>query len=292
MRISLEFYLMTNLFMNTIAIALVARSRGRVHWGPVIFAAAFGAIYAVGMQLEIFHLLRAWPARLLLAVALSAVALRVNGLVDLLGAVASLIGGTIFLGGVQYLLRRLMGGASPELALIGAVLGATGLATALNVRTQRMEKWEIGLQLICGQKAVKLRALVDTGNRLHEPISGLPVLIVAEERLKPLLPEGFDARTAPDRLPRGFRMVSYGALGGEGRLACFQPDEVRISHGNGWLRAPDIWTAVYPGRLPGRVQALAPAVIGRVQEIKQNDEGGFRRWSIQRNRESNRPYWD
>ena len=196
MPISLEAYLLTNLCMNIIVFSLVARSRGRIRWGGVFFAAAFGTLYAIAMQFEVFHQLRSVLARLLLAVALAAAAFPVDSLWELLGSTAALVGGTIFMGGVQHLIRQWTGSTAPAAFALGALLGGGALTAALNVRVRRMEKWEIGLELICGSNAVKLRALVDTGNRLHEPVSGLPVLIVGGDRLKSLLPAGLNPAEA------------------------------------------------------------------------------------------------
>lgn len=60
-------------------------------------------------------------------------------------------------------------------------------------------------------------------------------------------------------------MVGYGALGARGKLLCFKPERLMASYGDAWMRAPDVWVAVYPGQMPGKVTALAPPVIGRVQ---------------------------
>ena len=91
-----------------------------------------------------------------------------------------------------------------------------------------------------------------------------------------------------DSLPPRFRLVAYGALGGSVKMACFRPDELLVCYGEGWLRAPDVWVAVYPGKMPGGAQALAPAVIGRIApaEDKQKfrGEGSGVRWSIPRSK--------
>ena len=96
-------------------------------------------------------------------------------------------------------------------------------------------------------RSVSFRALIDTGNRLHEPISGASVLI-AESALLDHLPTG--------SIPH--RRVSFGGLGGSGALDCFHPDAVLIHRGDSFIRAPDVWIAAYPGRIPGPTRALAP----------------------------------
>lgn len=56
----------------------------------------------------------------------------------------------------------------------------------------------------------------------------------------------------------GYRTLGFGALGGEGRMACFRPDALWIVSGRKRRRGPDIWVAVSPTPLPGLCQALAP----------------------------------
>ena len=54
------------------------------------------------------------------------------------------------------------------------------------------------------------------------------------------------------------RQVAFGGLGGCGTVRCFHPDHVWICRGGQLIPAPEIWVAVYPGRIPGMQRALAP----------------------------------
>ena len=109
---------------------------------------------------------------------------------------------------------------------------------------------------------MRISALIDTGNRLREPLSGLPVLIVSAKRIAPLLPPQFDPSRARWTLPQGFRLVGYDSLGGGGEMAVFRPDELLISYGDSYVMGPDLWVGVYPQEMPGRVEALAPGMMG------------------------------
>lgn len=264
--IGLERYVLVNFMMNCIVIGVIAKFRGRNRWGLTLFAAAFGAVYAVAMQYPAFYQLRWWPSRIALTAALAAVAVRIEKPRDLLTNTGLLLGGAAFLGGAVNLARRLV--QDPGASLItGAALGTIGLLAFVSVRARRIEKWEMMLRLIRGDRRVELSALVDTGNRLQEPISGQPVVIAAEYKLRNVLPINFQADLAANRLPPGFRLVGYKSLSGSGKMVCFRPDELLVSTGDGWLSAPDVWVAVYPGKLPGNVYALAPPVLGRVHNV-------------------------
>lgn len=264
--IGLERYVLVNFIMNGIVIGVIAKFRGRNRWGLTLFAAAFGAVYAVAMQYPAFYQLRWWPSRIALTAALAAVAIRVERPRDLLTNTVLLLGGAAFLSGAINLAERLVHDSGTSL-LTGAISGTMGMLAFVSVRARRMEKWEMMLRLIRGDRRVELSALVDTGNRLQEPISGQPVVIAAEYKLRNVLPANFHADLAADRLPPGFRLVGYKSLSGSGKMVCFRPDELLVSTGDGWLSAPDVWVAVYPGKLPGNVYALAPPVLGRVHNV-------------------------
>lgn len=264
--IGLERYVLVNFIMNCIVIGVIAKFRGRNRWGLTFFAAAFGAVYAVAMQYPAFHQLRWWPSRIALTAALAAVAVRVERSRDLWINAVLLLGGAAFLGGAVNLARRLVHDTGTSL-ITGATLGTIGMLAFVSVRARRIEKWEMMLRLIRGDRRVELSALVDTGNRLQEPISGQPVVIATEYKLRNVLPVNFHADLAADRLPPGFRLVGYKSLSGSGKMVCFRPDELLVSTGDGWLSAPDVWVAVYPGKLPGNVYALAPPVLGRVHNV-------------------------
>jgi hypothetical protein len=105
---------------------------------------------------------------------------------------------------------------------------------------------------------VRFRALVDTGNHLTEPLSGLPVMIVCYDAIREALPCSFAPESALDMLPRGFRLVGFGGVGGAGEMGCFLPDELNVDAGRGKRPMGEIWIAVYPGKLPGGAVALAP----------------------------------
>ena len=97
---------------------------------------------------------------------------------------------------------------------------------------RRSASGEVALCLVVshGGRKESLCALYDTGNRLFEPLSGDPVLVIDRDFATRLL-----GGEAADRLLRcevdaavcpGFRLVPYQAVGGRGVLPAFRPDRV------------------------------------------------------------------
>ena len=264
MAVSVEAYWLVNFAMNLLATAIIARSLGRVRWKRVALAAAVGASWAALAQLGALRFLGSLPALAALSLLMAAVAIPPDSLRSALVSGAALLGGGVFLGGVQLAALRLFRGAGAAAFFAGALLGAGALLAATALRKKRLVTWEVQVFLSAGGGEARFRALVDTGNRLREPFSGLPVLICERGVLADVLPAGYDA-LPPGGAPPGFRQVGYGALGGGGRMNCFRPELCLVDYGNGYLKSPDLWVAVYPGKMPGGVRALAPPVVGAAQ---------------------------
>ena len=97
-------------------------------------------------------------------------------------------------------------------------------------------------------KTVELKALIDTGNMLRDPLSGKKVLIAEAQKLTPLFE--FDLRSIspvePNGLPRGFRLIPFSSIGKEnGLLAAFVPDAIEVED----AEQKDIIAAVFDGTL-------------------------------------------
>ncbi|OPZ65053.1 MAG: Sporulation factor SpoIIGA [Firmicutes bacterium ADurb.Bin506] len=101
---------------------------------------------------------------------------------------------------------------------------------------------------------VRFDALVDTGNRLCDPVSGAPAIIVELDALTPALPAAVadalrrwqaEGHSLPDMADAvsgtswstRFRIVPYSSVGREkGIMAGFRPDSVRLEDGMGSVK--------------------------------------------------------
>ena len=148
----------------------------------------------------------------------------------------------------------LIDGGVTLLSGIGLPLGfASGLPASVaaawayaGLRSRRRTSWLVALRVRVNGREARFPALIDTGNRLREPLTGLPVLIAEASLLKDALPDAC-ART-----------IDFSGIGGCGSLRCFRASAVWFDDGRRRKRAPDAWIAVSPTRLPGAARALAP----------------------------------
>lgn len=83
-------------------------------------------------------------------------------------------------------------------------------------------------------RRTQFQALRDTGNRLHDPLTGCGVLVAEAEALRPLFPHTDTATLqgpAPDAVTAipGGRLIPCASIGGEKRLLlAFRPDKVIV----------------------------------------------------------------
>lgn len=104
-------------------------------------------------------------------------------------------------------------------------------------------------------RAVILPAMLDSGNLLSDPITGLPVLVIPQRAARTLFPDVRDM-SCLNTLPLGFRLLNVRTAAGSSLLPMFRPDECRI-YLNGSACQADLLVAV-AGQEYGGVQALVP----------------------------------
>ncbi|MDA8337225.1 MAG: sigma-E processing peptidase SpoIIGA [Peptococcaceae bacterium] len=126
-------------------------------------------------------------------------------------------------------------GALPPLWFVGRLVRRRLESMVLDVCRLRLS---IGLQ----GRRVQVDALVDTGNRLEDPLTGHPVVVVEADALKPLLPEGLTgvlaapgevdleglAALAGSDLASRLRLIPFQTLGRGGLMVGFRPDRLEI----------------------------------------------------------------
>jgi len=184
-----------------------------------------------------------------------------RGCTETVGSMASMLAVSALISACSHIFRTYASFAR----ICTAFVAASAAALLLSIQRRWLDSWETTLRISDGYSVVRFRALIDTGNRLTEPISALPVIIVESSLIRKLIPDDINASAA---LPRGFRLIAYGGVGGNGMLPCFMPKS--ISSDGKTIR--DIWVAIYPGRLPGKYRALAPAAI--INQINKTRNGG------------------
>lgn len=241
--LSIERYFLINMAMDTLLLTLGLRAAGiRIRW-RVLLAGIVGGVYAVCCG--IFPPAGSLPGQgmaMLLMLMVAAGNIKCS-------VVAAMAAVTLLAGGVLQFMSERSAGLPGFLAAVTAWIL---LAIAFqDHRRFDLRGLHIAIRVFHGKEFAAFEALIDTGNRLKEPFSGLPVLIVEAKQL---------GRIAEDPLLH-LRRIPYGGIGGCGFMRAFRPKRMECRIDGKWKAVDDVWVALYPGRMSGDIHALAPPVL-------------------------------
>lgn len=229
MTVTIELFLLDNFVMNLLMIRLAAVMAGkRLRWYAAALFAAAGALYAF-LSVTAAPFLTGAAAKLLFGAA--AACLLMDGRHGYLRALASLFFAAFLLGGLVLGVTMLFGGRIGGGALIGTIpvriaLLCGAVCTALPrllrslMTAYRHRARYTRIRIMLPDRAMELRALIDSGNLLTEPITGLPVVLVR-----------------PGLLEKGGGLpVAYAGVDGHGIVYAQRPDRLLV-HADGWREA-------------------------------------------------------
>ena len=176
----------------------------------------------------------------------------------------------------------------------GSLLFAVFLAVLLGKRgvsflrrTIRKDDFRLHLKITAGLRSCEISALLDTGNDLREPLSGLPVVVaeykallrIFPTRVAELLNKGADKDPAlllrelareQNGWGKRFRLVPFSSVGkNDGLLLGFRPDELIIS-GAGRSRTDQAIVCITFAELGNGYQAVVnPEVLDCGEKYKE-----------------------
>ena len=112
----------------------------------------------------------------------------------------------------------------------------------------------ITTEIRCGTSRVTLTALIDTGNLLRDPLTALPVVVIARRAAHRLIPP-----PVPGQLNPGLRQIPIRTVAGVTAMTVFRPASLRLMHGGRWIEGQAI-IGIAPDGYDG-IQALVPASL-------------------------------
>lgn len=201
-------------------------------------AALVGAAYAVGLYLPGLEFLQLWAMKLALWLIMGLIAFgreaQMLRCALVFAAVSAAFGGFIWaielMGGYPAFDMRTM--------LLAFALCYTVLRLLFRDKARLAEARRIAIRLGLGGRETEFMALWDTGNSLHDPVSGRAVLLASPHALAPLFEghetlleleavELLERAQSIEALSGKFRLIPYSSVGGSGLLAAFRPDTAR-----------------------------------------------------------------
>lgn len=258
MEIYAEYFFIENLIANIMILLLTAKIWGlSVPKDRLLIGAIAATIYAFGIftpiSIFLFHPISKiifsclmmktvfWDVRGILAVKL----------------VATFFGATILLGGAVTALLYItgIGGTVSSSAfyveknsyfsiICCLAAGYCFIRLFLNILKERKmnERVMVDVTVKVGEKEKSLKGIVDTGNFLSDPESGLPVMIGEADAVRELLPTDFEQGR--------IRLIPYSSIGKEnGALLGVKAEFIDIRQDGKYHRTTAGVLAVYQGKL-------------------------------------------
>lgn len=152
-----------------------------------------------------------------------------------------------------------------KIALLGGIVGFVLIVVTFKVVKSQISKKDLfcQIELVLYQKRKIVRAMLDTGNLLKDPITHTPVIVVQKEELETLIPEQVLKNT--ENIIQGkqigeevelaeyvsrFRVIPYSSLGRQhGLLLGIKADKVKIEYQDNQFSIPNVIIGIYDKEL-------------------------------------------
>lgn len=257
MTVYLDIVLIENLCMNYIILFATAFiMKLKIKHVRLFISALIGGLYAVLTYMQIVKMYSTMIMKIILSICMVYIAFYPKNIramlkeIMLFYLVSFVFGGCAF--ALLYFLKPqdilmkngvFIGSYPLKVALLGGIVGFIVMNVALkNVKNKMSKKALIyQVEIEMQEKSLMVKAMLDTGNLLKDPITGIPVIIVDKEELYQIIPGRILNYT--DKIIGGdweicsedieyrakFRMIPFSSIGKQnGMLLGFKVDRVKI----------------------------------------------------------------
>ena len=262
MKVNGELFVLVNFLFNGLSLWLAARLNGgpQPTKGRYASAALSGALYGTAAYLPGLSILKGFPFLLVCGFLMAKILFpKLRPLLLIKAGLLVLLCGLLLGGLGSFLLAQ---GLAVWLVSAVIFLSMTGAGIFLFARLQARSKVTM-VEIAVDSSAffsqtIRLPAMLDTGNQLTDPITGLPVVVASSSSLKPILPKALSPED-PETLPFGFRLLRVQTTAGRRLMMCFRPSQFRVQLEGTWHDSQAL-IAIAPTGYDG-AQALVPSAV-------------------------------
>lgn len=209
MTVYIDIIFLENILMNYIilfATLVVIKSRAEYQQIRLILSSIIGSCYAVIVYLDILPIYSNIFMKIVLSIIMVYVAFGARNVKQLLKQILIFYLVSFIFGGCTFALiyfikpenvkinNGVFVGTYPiKVTLIAGVVAfiVTQIAFKINKNKLNNKNAFLNIEIFFEEKILKVKALLDSGNMLTEPISKLPVIIVEKEELKKIISKDF-----------------------------------------------------------------------------------------------------
>lgn len=243
----------------------------------ILLSSILGSIYAVVSYTNILSNFTGVIIKILLSIAMIYIAFKPEGVKRFIKQLLIFYLATFTFGGVAFALLYFVKpgeiliengiyiGTYPiKIALLGGIVGFVIITIAFNLIKGKLSKNDMfcNIHVYINSKRKDMISMIDTGNLLKEPITGMPVVIVEKEELIDIIP--MEILNNIDKIINGdiddiknieqyiskFRVIPFNSLGKQnGLLLGIKADKIIVDYNENKIEHNNIIIGVYEKKL-------------------------------------------
>ena len=176
-----------------------------------------------------------------------------------------------------------------KIALLGGIVGFIITYIAFRIVKTKLRRKDIlyNIEITLQEKRLKVKAMLDTGNLLKDPISKMPVIVVEKEQLYSLLPiqlldhieewiggdEKFLNQIEEKELTARFRIIPFSSVGKQnGLMLGFKADQVEIEKEEDMQVRKDVIIGIFNQKLSKDKRYSALIGLDLLEERSESNE--------------------
>lgn len=294
MTVYLDIVLIENILMNYIILyATGFIQKNQIKQIRLILSSILGGVYAIISYLNIIPIYSNFFMKVLLSIIMIYIAFNIQNIKKLLKTILLFYLSSFVMGGcalaLLYIINPqninfengvLIGTYPMKVTLISGVIGFLIIQIAFQINKRQMKKKDMicNLEISINKKKINLKAYVDTGNMLKEPLTNVPVIIVEKEKLNNIININIEEILGGDdkKLTNlKFRIIPFKTIGKEnGILVGIKPDFVKIKFEDNEKYIENVIIGMYDKKIGKEYQALIGLEL--LEGDKENEDANIR----------------
>lgn len=248
MKVYIEYILIDNFVLDYL-ILLITGKVLRLNYKKyrLIVASIIGSVASILSTIIPEHFLLVITYKFVLGIILVLIAFRIERFRRFIGIYLSFICFTFLMGGLSWTMVMMFNLSTTNLGItgydsvvpLGVILAGCAICTKLIFRLclfiyqkRDCEQFLADIEVFVNNKSVKIKGFIDSGNRLFDHVTGLPIIIIATSGLKTILTqdvfEEFIKKTNNDIKKRyNAHFILFQTLSGVSKpMVVFKPDKL------------------------------------------------------------------
>ena len=269
MTIYLDIIFVENILMNYIilfATLVILKVKNKWQQIRLLVSGVIGSAYAIIVYLDILSIYSGITAKVILSIVMVYVAFNPQSIKQLFKQllifylISFIFGGCTF--ALIYFIRPenvqmrngvFVGMYPIKVAIIGGAIGfiITQIAFKINKNKLNTKNTIFDIQIYYEDKTINIKALLDSGNMLKDPVSEIPVIIIEKEIMYKIM-KGDDAEANYDiqNYISKIRMVPFMSIGKEnGMLVGIRLDKIKIQTEDIDVERKDVIAGIYDKKI-------------------------------------------